>query len=171
MWQKYYVEIQVSRQKAVGKNILHSLPSLKLSPSLRLLNLKLRKAQKFNWPFLSYRFILIYMKEKRCSHYENANKPQSSLKGMAGTDLERHYFPWLWKDAESTKRATKTRDRIQDKKKSLFPIATVKTQDFPGQELKILYDNIEQNCNYSINLWNHHACRFWQNRSSIKMIF
>lgn len=39
-----------------------------------------------------------------------------------------------------------TKDRIQDKKKSLFPIATVKTQDFPGQELKFLYDKTEQNC-------------------------
>lgn len=27
-------------------------------------------------------------KEKRCYHCENANKPQSNLTGMAGTDLE-----------------------------------------------------------------------------------
>lgn len=48
------------------------------------------------------------MKENRCSHCENANKPQSNLTGMAEIDLDRHYVPWLWKDAERTKRATKT---------------------------------------------------------------
>lgn len=48
---------------------------------------------------------------------------------MAGTDLERHYFSWLWKDAESTERATKTdkgqNTDITKKKKSLSAVATV----------------------------------------------
>lgn len=50
---------------------------------------------------------------------------------MAGTDLEKYYCLWLWKDAESTKKTIKT-DKGQNidlpkKKKSLSAVATVKT--------------------------------------------
>lgn len=83
------------------------------------------------------------MKENRCSHCENANKPQSN---QPSTWQEHIWRDIIFPGYERMLRAPRglprlIRDRIQTLKKkttkkikkTLFAVATVKTSDFPGQ--------------------------------------
>lgn len=65
------------------------------------------------------------MKENRCSHCQNTNKPQSNLTGMAGTDPFSLAMKGCWDHQEGYQDWQGTEYRCY--KKNPSPVATIKT--------------------------------------------